>query len=145
MKQMMREKVTFKILRRVFILKVLILCCAVFYLNESEIEASSACFEQYEQCHNNCDQIPDPQQRQECKSNCLGPYGNCVNQAELDKEGEIISLYEEGQPMPLLQDFQMCLQNCTSCPLALYQTDPAAYHTCIENNLACKTACIAQF
>lgn len=127
----------------------MLLCCGILYLSDRPVEANSACFDAYESCHTNCDiDYPiadDPVGNANCHSGCLGPYGNCVNQAELDKEGEIISYYEEGQPMPILQDFQRCINDCQSCPLSLYLSDPAAYQTCVEAKLACKTACIEQF
>lgn len=148
MKQTM-QNATLRFVRRVFILNVLLLCCGMFYLIDNPVSAFSACFDAYEQCHIDCDDqydpVNDPTGNANCHSNCLGPYGNCVNQAELDKEGEIISYYEEGQPMPILQDFQRGINDCQSCPLSLYLSDPAAYQTCVENKLACKTACIEQF
>src|SRR5690606_4441810 len=117
----------------------LFLGCGVLFVTDNLVEANSACFDSYEQCHNQCDiDFPVeqwPQQNVACHSSCMGPYGNCVNQAELDKEGQIISYYQEGQPMPILQDFQRCINDCQACPLALYLSDPAAYQTCVEGKL----------
>jgi len=144
MKRMI-QNATFRIVRRVFILSVLLLCCAVFYLSDSPAEAHTACFDSYELCHDNCDDLPNPQDRPACHSNCLMPYGNCVNQAQLDKQGEIISFYGEGQPMPILMDFLNCIQNCPTCSLLDYEEDPEGYQECVENYLACKTSCIAQY
>ncbi len=105
----------------------------------------SACFDGYDQCHSSCENNAaannwTAQQKAECKSGCLFPYGQCVMQAEFDKEGQILSGYQEGQPMPLLQDFQLCITNCGTC--LIEDPDP---ETCELNWLACKIACIESF
>lgn len=145
----MKKSPTFRIFRKALILTVLSLAGCVLLLMENPVEASgSACFEAYDACHTSCDNQTPPltgAALASCHSSCMGPYGNCVNQAQLNKEGQIISGYEYGQPMPVLQDLHMCLNNCPTCLITDYTNDPEGMQACLETRLACKIICIDSY
>ncbi len=91
-----KKNLTLKIVRKGLILAVLCLGMGMLLLSDNSTEASmTACYDSYVACHAACDAL-DPQYQAACRSTCLFPYGNCVNQAQLDKQGELMNGYEEG-------------------------------------------------
>jgi len=115
-------------------------------MSEESVRADGACYTGYLQCQAACalNTMPGPD-RDACMSGCLMPYGVCTNNAIFNAEGQILGTLPETQAMPILSDFRVCLHSCPVCPMANYVEDLEGFIYCMEEKLACKSACLEQF
>jgi len=136
-----------KLLRRITILSILAVSGGTVLSTRNVVSAdpptADECYASYVGCHESCDANPDPDPavHLECNSTCLGPYSECVANAQSFVEGKIDGDFVYSCPAPVY-NYNTCMSTCPTCLLFNYINDPEGLQECQAEHITCKAGCI---